>query len=210
MSLRGKPLLSLGETSQLPNVVAPRRDPDRRGWAFEVKWDGFRALVSTEDGLQVRSRRGWNMQPLLPELEDLPTGLVLDGELVAFNDAGDPDFPLLSRRILHGDTSIRVQLMIFDLLSVHGEPMFTQSHSIRRQRLESLELEGGAWSTPAASMTVQLYAAVRERTRGDRREGFPVVVPCWQARVDQDTEPELLAGTAGTRGEVATPLTIEP
>ena len=29
------------------------------GWSYEVKWDGFRALVSTVDGLKVRSRRGW-------------------------------------------------------------------------------------------------------------------------------------------------------
>jgi ATP-dependent DNA ligase len=35
--------------------------PTRGDWAYEVKWDGFRALVSTEGGLRVRSRRGWNM-----------------------------------------------------------------------------------------------------------------------------------------------------
>jgi ATP-dependent DNA ligase len=28
------------------------------GYSYEVKWDGFRAIVSTENGLQVRSRRG--------------------------------------------------------------------------------------------------------------------------------------------------------
>ena len=35
------------------------RLPTRGDHAFEVKWDGFRALVSTEDGLRVKSRRGW-------------------------------------------------------------------------------------------------------------------------------------------------------
>jgi bifunctional non-homologous end joining protein LigD len=39
--------------------------PTGQGWRFELKWDGFRALVSTEDGLRVRSRRGWNMTPVL-------------------------------------------------------------------------------------------------------------------------------------------------
>lgn len=48
--------------------------PSGSGWSFEVKWDGFRALVSTEDGLRVRSR-GWNMTELLPELRFLPAGL---------------------------------------------------------------------------------------------------------------------------------------
>ena len=37
-------------------------------YAFEVKWDAFRAIVSTEDGVRVRSRRRWNMAPLIPEL----------------------------------------------------------------------------------------------------------------------------------------------
>ena len=37
-------------------------------YAFEIKWDGFRAIVSTTDGLRVRSRRGWDMSELLPEL----------------------------------------------------------------------------------------------------------------------------------------------
>jgi ATP-dependent DNA ligase len=47
-------------------------------WSFELKWDGLRAIVSTEDGLYVRSRRGWNMTTGLPELRGLPAGLVLD------------------------------------------------------------------------------------------------------------------------------------
>ena len=46
-----------------PEQTVPRGD-----YAFEVKWDGFRAVVSTEDGFRVRSRRGWNMAPLIPEL----------------------------------------------------------------------------------------------------------------------------------------------
>jgi ATP-dependent DNA ligase len=51
--------------------------PSGSTWSFELKWDGFRALVSTEDGLRVRSRRGWNMTGVLPELRALPAGLVL-------------------------------------------------------------------------------------------------------------------------------------
>ena len=50
------------------------------GWSYEMKWDGFQALVSTIDGLHVRSRRGWNMTEALPELGALPEGLILDGE----------------------------------------------------------------------------------------------------------------------------------
>jgi hypothetical protein len=51
--------------------------PTGVGWAFEVKWDGFRALVSTYGQRRVQSRRSWDMTKLVPELEGLPSGLVL-------------------------------------------------------------------------------------------------------------------------------------
>jgi len=40
-------------------------------WAYEVKWDGFRAIVSTEGRCRVRSRRGWDMTGLVPERAEL-------------------------------------------------------------------------------------------------------------------------------------------
>jgi bifunctional non-homologous end joining protein LigD len=58
--------------------------PTRGDWSYEVKWDGFRALISTEQGFRVRSRRGWDMTPLVPELAALPVFATLDGELCAF------------------------------------------------------------------------------------------------------------------------------
>ena len=60
-----------------PMLSRPGPLPQYGRWSYEVKWDGFRALVSTVAGLRVRSRRGWNMTALLPELEALPAGLVL-------------------------------------------------------------------------------------------------------------------------------------
>ena len=44
----------------------------RGSYAYEVKWDGFRAILSTENGLRVRSQRGWDMTELLPELASCP------------------------------------------------------------------------------------------------------------------------------------------
>jgi len=75
--------------------------PSGSGWSFELKCDGFRALVSTEDGFRVRSRRGWNMTPVLPEFRGLPRGLVLGGELVAWR-GGVPYFPLVCNLGLEG------------------------------------------------------------------------------------------------------------
>src|SRR5438093_9996015 len=79
--------------------------PSGLGWSFELKWDGFRAIASTEDGLRVRSRRGWNMTSVLPKLRKLPTGLLLDGELVAWK-GHDPWFPNVCRRVLNNDLSV--------------------------------------------------------------------------------------------------------
>lgn len=88
--------------------------PAGSGWSFEPKYEGFRAVVSTERGLRVRFR-GWGMTDALPELRAMPQGLVLDGELVAWKSR-DPYFPALCRRILNGDTSIRLTYLVFDLL----------------------------------------------------------------------------------------------
>jgi HK97 family phage major capsid protein len=72
--------------------------PARGAWAFEVKWDGFRAIVRTDGDFRVRSRRGWNMTEFVPELERLPTPGIFDGELVSFDRKGRPDFPAVVGR----------------------------------------------------------------------------------------------------------------
>jgi ATP-dependent DNA ligase len=80
-----------------------RDDPSGRGWTFEPKMDGYRALVCTHASLQVHSRRGWDMTHLLPESRrSLPEHVQLDGELVALADDGRPDFHRLGSRMLHG------------------------------------------------------------------------------------------------------------
>jgi bifunctional non-homologous end joining protein LigD len=104
-----------------PMLTRPADLPLGPGYAFEVKWDGFQALVSTIDGLRVRSRRGWDMTECLPQLAGLPEGLVLDGELVAHGDDGRPSFPRLSNHILHGHDGITVTYVIFDILASDGE-----------------------------------------------------------------------------------------
>ena len=120
--------------------------PSGPGWVFEVKWDGFRAVVSTEDGLRIRSRRGWNMRHAVPELEDLPAGLVLDGELVAWAD-GQAYFPDVCHRVLNHDLSIPLTYVIFDVLRIEREDMTSAPYSERRAALEKLDLHATHWAT---------------------------------------------------------------
>ncbi len=84
--------------ASLPEPMLARSGPipARGQWAFEVRWDGFRALVSTRP-YRVRSRRGWDMTPFLPEFAELRPHGVYDAELIALGDEGRPDFPLVMR-----------------------------------------------------------------------------------------------------------------
>src|SRR5215218_5073031 len=120
------------------------RIPTGRGWTFEPKLDGFRCLVCTHgDRFRARSRRGWDMTPLLPELAAaLPPDAQLDGELVALDDDGRPDFHRLSARMLHGRRGVAVTLFVFDVLAVEGLPVTSQPYRERRALLEALDVEG--------------------------------------------------------------------
>jgi hypothetical protein len=46
--------------------------PTRGRYSYEVKWEGFRGMLSSEGPLRIRSRRGWDMTPLLPEMATFP------------------------------------------------------------------------------------------------------------------------------------------
>ncbi len=136
---------------------------DESGWAFEVKWDGVRAITACAGGeLGMRSRNGKDITLRYPELSPLAgilgAGTILDGEVVALDDAGRPSFELLQGRMHRSDTgeiarlaqSAPVRLQVFDLLYEDGESLLPLPYSERRSRLEALGLDGEAWSTPAS------------------------------------------------------------
>jgi len=64
-------------------------------WFYGLKVGRLRAIVSTEDGFAVRSRCGWNMTPVLPELRAFPPDLVLDWRVVA-SRGSEPYLPLFA------------------------------------------------------------------------------------------------------------------
>jgi bifunctional non-homologous end joining protein LigD len=117
-------------------------------YAYEVKWDGFRAIVSTEGKLRVRSRRGWDMTEHAGLLAQLPVRAVLDGELVSLDQEGKPDFPQLCECVLLRQAAKPLTLMIFDVLSVEGEPVVSRPYRERRRILEELALDASQWQTP--------------------------------------------------------------
>lgn len=137
--------------------------PGGDGWAYEVKWDGIRALLASEPGRRrVWSRNLTDLTPGYPELAGLGRALgsheaLLDGEIVAFGEDGRPSFERLQSRMnLRGERAVRraaaevpAVYAIFDLLHLDGRSLLERPWSERRAALEELGLEGPAWRTPA-------------------------------------------------------------
>jgi ATP-dependent DNA ligase len=93
------------------------RLPEGPTWIWEIKLDGYRALaVKSRTGLTLFSRRNksFNRQfaHIVDALADLPEGTVVDGELVAIDDSGRPDFNLLQN--FRAEAS-RIHYYIFDV-----------------------------------------------------------------------------------------------
>jgi bifunctional non-homologous end joining protein LigD len=131
-------------------------------WAFEVKWDGVRAITHSQPGrIGFASRNGNDVTCAYPELRALNRELgsheaILDGEIVAFDDAGRPSFQALQSRMhLRGESAVRqlaqtrpVTYVLFDLLWLDGHSLMGLPYSERRARLEELKLDGEHWRTP--------------------------------------------------------------
>jgi ATP dependent DNA ligase domain len=149
--------------------------PSGSAWSFELKWDGFRALVSTESELRVRSRRSWNMTSILPELRALPAGLVLDGELIAWK-GNEPYFPLVCRRVLNGDTSVPLTFVVFDVLRRDGVDLNGESYRERRSTREAQARRASLDAESPANRVLSLNGAAPESNRPSRglhdRTGF--------------------------------------
>lgn len=143
---------------------------DDESWWFEVKWDGYRAVVGAEGGVvRARSRRGLDLLGPFPELRtvEIPDGVIVDGEIVAFDPDGVPSFSLLQRRTGFGGTGtgakVGVNLVVFDVL-FHGSSVVDLAYEERRGLLERLELAPPIIvPEPMQGRGTSLYAAVEER-----------------------------------------------
>jgi len=133
--------------------------PEGDGWTYEVKWDGMRALAFVEDGrLRVQSSNERDVTVSWPELADLPAALpvttaLLDGELIATDDAGRPSFSRLQQRMhltnpaeaRRRSTSVPVTYVVFDLLHLDGHDLMDQALTDRRRLLEGVVEPGPSW-----------------------------------------------------------------
>ena len=145
-------------------MLASKTDrlPTGAEWLHEVKWDGVRVLVDVRDGVvRMTSRNDNNVTAAWPDLSAPPLGdrdLLVDGEVIALNDRGVPDFRVLQHRmhlrntkeVARLVTSVPATLMVFDLLRLDGEDLTGRPLEERRALLEELPLADSKWQVPAA------------------------------------------------------------
>ncbi|TAL45293.1 MAG: ATP-dependent DNA ligase, partial [Salinibacterium sp.] len=130
-------------------------------WAFEMKWDGIRAIAEVKDGaVRIASRNGIDLTATYPEVQELASSVnadvIVDGEIVALNRAGRPEFGVLQKRmnlskpgeVERARASVPVHFMVFDVLELGGERLTARPYRERREILERTVRPGGAIQLP--------------------------------------------------------------
>jgi DNA ligase D-like protein (predicted ligase) len=112
-------------------------------WVYEVKLDGYRAIAVksvNKVSLFSRRRKSFNQKyPYIVEaLSDLPNGTVIDGEIVALDDSGRPEFNLLQN---YRRDAGRIRYFVFDLLCHQNRDTTRLPLVERRELLRSLKFQ---------------------------------------------------------------------
>jgi bifunctional non-homologous end joining protein LigD len=159
-----------------PMLASPGELPDGDSrWAYEFKWDGIRAVVWSDGGrARALSRNGNDITAAFPELRQVGAAMgshqvVLDGELVVFDDENRPSFSRLSKRIhLASPRDVEraakrdpASLIVFDVLHLDGRSTLGDTYDERRRQLEGLGLGGEAWAVTPSFVDVSGAAVLK-------------------------------------------------
>ncbi|MPM40850.1 Multifunctional non-homologous end joining DNA repair protein LigD [bioreactor metagenome] len=134
-------------------------------YAYEIKWDGIRAILYAKQGRVLLSSRNLrditSQYPELAQLKDcLTQDTILDGEIVTLDSTGRPSFELLQSRmglsspqvIKNKMNQVPVTYIIFDVLQHGNNVLLNNSFIDRRQVLANLKLSGPFWQTSTHSI----------------------------------------------------------
>ena len=185
--------LSAARDAPMPRYLEPMkatlatkafRDED---WLYELKWDGYRVEAVVRDGkTQLFTRNGNDAEAYFPRLLNPPTWIdareaIVDGEVVALDERGHPDFSLLQQRISEGRTGRPVPLVYqaFDLLYLDGRSLVDVPLESRKRLLELVIRP----TQPRAVRQADRHRGPRvlrggqgAGPGGDRREASPIPV----------------------------------
>lgn len=117
---------------------------DCKDWVFEIKWDGYRAVADLRnDNKLLYSRNGLSFSEKFSKiseaLQDQKFPMVLDGEIVAFNSAGQPDFQALQQ--IDDNPNMAITYQVFDLLWLNGHSTENLTLLERKELLKNALVE---------------------------------------------------------------------
>jgi bifunctional non-homologous end joining protein LigD len=135
------------KVSAIPDFVAPQlctsveRPPSGDGWCHEIKFDGYRVQLRVEDGeatLKTRKGLDWTEKfaSIARDGSALPD-VMIDGEIVALDHNGAPEFSTLQAALSDGKTEDLI-FYAFDLLFADGEDLRPLPLAERKRRLKEL------------------------------------------------------------------------
>lgn len=226
-----------------PMLATPTTEvPSGERWSHEVKWDGVRVLArggaDLGDAVRMTSRNDNEVTVAWPDLSTSPLpgrDLLVDGEVIALNERGLPDFRTLQERMHVRRAATAAALvdrvpatyMVFDLLALDGEDLTGLAWAERRARLEDLAGPDGlgatGWQVPAAyDDGAMLLEATRTQglegvvsKRRDSRYAFERRSPHWLKLAHRHRRSYVVGGWrpqegSGADGPLAAVLVGEP
>lgn len=143
----GSPKKSRRSSRPMPDFIAPElctsveRAPGEAGWVHEIKFDGYRMQVRVENGEAVlRTRKGLDWSDRFRTIAGAAAKLpdcIMDGEVVALDAHGAPDFAALQAALSEGGSDTLIYF-VFDLLFLDGEDLRPKPLETRKARLATL------------------------------------------------------------------------
>jgi ATP-dependent DNA ligase len=213
-----------------PQLARPRAKlPQDEGWAFEPKYDGFRALAFVDgDEVYLQSRGKRPLRRYFPELDFPPGRYVLDGEIIVGEPEGRQNFDALQMRLHPAESRVRrlaeeipSTYVAFDLLARDDEKLLERPFAERRAALEELvadpvvlapiaqaAADAEPWLRSAEGVIAKrLDAPYRpgERTgmvKIKRVRTIDCVVVGWRPGKEPETVGSLILGLYDERGEL--------
>lgn len=133
-----------GNGRKLPETIVPmlckvaEKPFDSEEWAFEIKWDGYRAIADLRnDKVELYSRNGLDFSRKFPKVYNAlklqSYEMVLDGEIVAYDSQGKPSFQRIQH--LEEDDQQAIIFQVFDLLWLNGHSTQDLTYLQRKELL---------------------------------------------------------------------------
>ncbi len=147
---------------------------DGAQWLYEIKLDGYRAEAVRSEGAVIlfsRSRKSFNKQfsLIVEALADLPENTVIDGEVVALDESGRPDFNLLQN--FRSEAS-RIHYFVFDLLVYDGRDLTRLPLIERRDTMRSVL----KFKSPRIHISDYVEASATDILNAVREQGLEGIV----------------------------------